>query len=316
MSESFSPRTQTNPRGAQGHFFCPTIHQNHDLCAMVKLVAFTHIWIALGAVGAAAATVLTHGHAIGNWDRFTWAGLTGIGIATGCIYTLQRRIKLRKNPAVIPRDRRDFLERHGNRIAIGWGALAVGWALSYASEWEGVVDVALGNPLVLGGMAALSLGYASNPFTGGRGLRDIPHLKWPVIALAWGLVTGWLPLQFIASASVLDGWATWAAIGAQTLFVAGITLPFDARDVFIDPTELRTVPQQTSTQFTSALALVLVLISMGIFYGLDHSLARTATGATALIGIFLATTVRREWVFSLWLDGCLILQGVLAFLLA
>lgn len=282
---------------------------------MVKLVAFTHIWIALGAVGAAAATVLAHGHAIGNWDGFMWAGLTGIGIATGCIYTLQRRIKLLKNPAGIPRDRRAFLERHGTRIAVGWGALAVGWALSYASEWEGFVDVALGNPLVIGGMAALSIGYASNPFTGGRGWRDIPRLKWPVIALAWGLVTGWLPLQFLSSALALDGWTTWGSIGAQTLFVAGITLPFDARDVFIDPAELRTVPQQTSTPFTTALAVALVLISMGAFYGLDHSLARTATGVLALIGVVLAPTVRKEWVFSLWLDGCLILQGVLAFLL-
>ncbi|MGB2385239.1 MAG: hypothetical protein ACPH8E_07030, partial [Flavobacteriales bacterium] len=78
---------------------------------------------------------------------------------------------------------------------------------------------------------------------------------------------------------------------------------------------LRTVPQQTGTRFTTALAVSLVLISMGAFYGLDHSVARTAAGALALIGIILAPTVRREWIFSLWLDGCLILQGVLAFLL-
>ena len=283
---------------------------------MVRLVAFTHIWIALGAVGAAAATVLTQGYTMENWDRFTWAGLTGIGIATGCIYTLQRRIKLLKNPSGIPRARRNFLEQHGNKLAISWGVLAVGWACGFASEWEGFVDVALSNPLVLGGMAILSLGYASNPFTGGRGWRDIPRLKWPVIAIAWGLVTGWLPLQFISPVSALDGWTMGASIGAQTLFVAGITLPFDVRDVFIDPAELRTVPQQTSTWFTTALAAGLVLISMGAFYGLDHSSAHTATGALALIGIVLALTVRKEWVFSLWLDGCLILQGVLAFLLA
>ena len=283
---------------------------------MVRLVAFTHIWIALGAVGAAAATVLSQGYAMGNWDRFTWAGLTGIGIATGCIYTLQRRIKLLKNPSGIPRDRRIFLEKHGYKIALGWGTLTVGWALSYASQWKDFIDVALSNPLGLGVMAILSLGYASNPFTGGRGWRDIPRLKWPVIAFAWGLVTGWLPLQFVSPASALDGWAIWKGIGAQTLFVAAITLPFDTRDVFIDPAALRTVPQQTSTRFTTALAVALALIAVGAFYGLDHSLARTAAGAIGLIGIALAPTVRKEWVFSLWLDGCLILQGVLAFLLA
>jgi hypothetical protein len=35
----------------------------------------------------------------------------------------------------------------------------------------------------------------------------------------------------------------------------------------------------------------------------------------ALVGIVLVPSVRHEWIFSLWLDGCLILQGVLAFLL-
>ena len=283
---------------------------------MVRLVAFTHIWIALGAVGAAAATVLTQGYTMGNWDRFTWAGLTGIGIATGCIYTLQRRIKLLKNPSGIPRNRRVFLEQHGHKIAFGWGGLTVGWACGFATEWEGFVDMALGNPLVLGGTAILSLGYASNPFTGGRGWRDIPRLKWPVIALAWGLVTGWIPLQFLSQEPALDEWKILGVIGAQTLFVAGITLPFDVRDVFIDPVELRTVPQQTSTRFTTALAVALVVMAMGAFSSLDHSMARTAAGALALIGIALAPTVRKEWVFSLWLDGCLILQGVLAFLLA
>ena len=199
MSESFSPSTQTNPRGAQGHFFCSTMHQNNDLCVMVKLVAFTHVWIALGAFGAAAATVLGHGHAVEEWSVFTWSGLTGIGVATGCVYTLQRRIKLRKNPSGIPRERRVFLERWENPMAWGWSMLAVAWAWACAPEWRSAVGLALDHPAVLFGVATLALGYASNPITGGRGWRDIPRLKWPVIALAWGLVTGWLPLQFLPS---------------------------------------------------------------------------------------------------------------------
>ena len=296
--------TQTNPRGAQGHFFCPTIRE------AVTFVPWSGWWLSphLDCQGRrrscdGADPRLYHG----NWDRFTWAG--NRNWHRHRIYTLQRRIKLLKNPSGIPRGRRVFLEQYGNKLAIGWGALSVGWACGFAPEWEGFIDVAFSNPLVFGGLAILSLGYASNPFTSGRGWREIPRLKWPVIAFAWGLVTGWLPLQFISSVSALDGWTLGASIGAQTLFVAGITLPFDVRDVFIDPAELRTIPQQTGTRFTTALAVSLVLISMGAFYGLDHSLARTAAGAMALIGIALAPTVRKEWVFSLWLDGCLILQG-------
>lgn len=315
MSESFSPSTQTNPRGAQGHFFCSTMHQNNDLCVMVKLVAFTHVWIALGAFGAAAATVLGHGHAVEEWSVFTWSGLTGIGVATGCVYTLQRRIKLRKNPSGIPRERRVFLERWENPMAWGWSVLAVAWAWACAPEWRSAVGLASDHPTVLFGVATLALGYASNPITGGRGWRDIPRLKWPVIALAWGLVTGWLPLQFLPSDVALGEWAAVESIGVQTLFVAGITLPFDVRDLTIDPAELRTVPQQSGVRFATALAITLVVLSMGGFWGLDTSSARAIAGAVALVGIVLVPSVRHEWIFSLWLDGCLILQGVLAFLL-
>ena len=83
-----------------------------------------------------------------------------------------------------------------------------------------------------------------------------------------GIGTGWLPLQFISCISV-DGWTPGCGICAQTFFV-GNHLAFDVRDVFIDPVELRTVPQQTGTRFTTALAVSLVLISMGAFYGYHH----------------------------------------------
>ena len=58
------------------------------------------------------------------------------------------------------------------------------------------------------------------------------------------------------------------AIGVQMLFVAGITLPFDVRDLAIDPVELRTVPQQSGVRFTTALAITLVVLSMGGFWGM------------------------------------------------
>ena len=108
--------------------------------------------------------------------------------------------------------------------------------------------------------------------------------------------------------------ATVESIGVQTLFVAGITLPFDVRDLSIDPAALRTVPQQSGVHFTKALAITLVVLSVGGFWGLDNSSARVIAGAVALVGIVLVPYVRHEWIFSLWLDGCLILQGVLAFL--
>ncbi|MAI23172.1 MAG: hypothetical protein CL828_03860 [Crocinitomicaceae bacterium] len=288
---------------------------NADICAMVKLLAYTHVWIAFAATGAAFATAISSGYPIGDCNAFASGGLLGIGVATGCMYTLQRRIKLLKNPLGIPHERRNFLVKWGKPMAWGWGLIAVVWTLTFASEWRSFLMVILDHTAILGSVIILALGYASNPISGGRGWRDIPRLKWPVIALAWGVVTGWLPLQFLPSANALDGWTATKSIGLQTLFVAGITLPFDVRDLHVDPMQLRTLPQQTSVRFTIALALILVLMSMGCFWALDSSPARAIAGAIAFAGIVLVSSIRKEWIFSLLLDGCLILQGVLAFLL-
>lgn len=283
---------------------------------MVKALAFTHIWIALGAASAAAATLLAQGSAWGDWDALARSGIAGIAVATGCVYTWQRRVKLHKHPTGVPVARRTFLRRAENAMALVWGVLALAWLAGSHALWPRLYAVAISHPFALGGMAILALGYASNPLTGGRGWRDVPHLKWPVIAAAWGLVTGWLPLQFLPHAAGMNGWTVAASVATQTVFVAGLTLPFDVRDLPIDPVALRTVPQQTGIQSTSALALALVALSSLGFVFLDPHLGRACAGLAAAGGIVVAARVRREWVFSLWLDGCLILQGVLAFLMA
>lgn len=284
-----------------------------DLWRMVKALAFTHIWIALGAAGAAAATLLVHGYPADTWTPLIVSGILGIGVSTGCIYTWQRRIKLRKNPESIPTRRRAFLQRSENAMALVWVALALVWAVASASLWKPYAELLLSHAGVLAIMAALALGYASNPLTGGRGLRDIPRVKWPVIAVAWGLVTGWLPLQFVPDAVDVSFLAQ--SVFLQTVFVAGITLPFDVRDVAVDPVGLRTVPQQVGDRTTTWLALALVGLSTIGFWTLDPIAGRAVAGMVALLGIGVASILRREWVFSLWLDGCLILQGVLAFLM-
>ena len=169
---------------------------------------------------------------------------------------------------------------------------------------------------MFGGMATLALGYASNPITGGRGWRDIPRLKWPVIALAWGLVTGWLPLQFLPSASALGEW-TLRRIHRGANVLCGRELPSPSMcamspSIRRNCARFRSKPAPGSPlRWPSRWSLM----SMGAFYGWTPPRHGPA-GAVALIGIVLVPSVRHEWVFSLWLDGCLILQGVLAFLFA
>ena len=282
---------------------------------MVKALAFTHIWIALGAAGAAAATLLVHGYSWGDWEPLARSGIAGIAVATGCVYTWQRRVKLHKNPMGVPVARRTFLRRAENAMALMWGALAMAWLAGSHAVWPVFQEIVIAHPIAIGGMALLAIGYASNPITGGRGWREVPHLKWPVIAVAWGLVTGWLPLQLLPDALTLDGWTVAASVAVQTAFVAGLTLPFDVRDLPIDPVALQTVPQRTGIRWTAAMALVLVALSSLGFMHLDPHLGRAGAGLAAAGGIAMTRRIQREWVYSLWLDGCLILQGVFAFLM-
>jgi hypothetical protein len=167
------------------------------------------------------------------------------------------------------------------------------------------------NLILVGGIFILTWGYASNPFTGGHGWRDIPRAKWPAIALVWGVSTGWMPLDWVGAP--VDS-ARWLNLAAQTAFIAGITLPFDVRDVSIDSSALKTMPQVVGLRYSGLLALSLVVISALLFLSIDPGLGRVAASGFALIGILLSMRNSNEWVCSLWLDGCLILQSVLAFL--
>lgn len=278
---------------------------------MIKLLAYTHIWIAMGAAAAAAATAMAIGpHS--QWSPMQFEGMGLVMLATGGAYTAQRLIKLQRDPGQIPWGRRQFLDRWKGVLIVWWIGLAAGgwaWGGFNASIW---MEWARQHAPVLAIGLVLALGYASNPFSGSAGWREVPHFKWPVIALTWGIVTGWIPCEW--GLEPVPNMTQWGHAIAQTCFVAGITLPFDVRDLDIDAPRLRTMPQVAGIRRTTWLALGLVLLSMIGFALMDPSWGRVGTGAVALFAIIAAERNTSEWIFSLWLDGCLLLQGILAFL--
>ncbi|MFZ9054276.1 MAG: hypothetical protein ACO2ZL_00605 [Flavobacteriales bacterium] len=278
---------------------------------MIKALAYTHIWIALGAGSAAAASMLATAPDLANGT----AALQGIALLTaftGLAYTVQRMVKLHRHPHRIPQQRKQFLSTWRWPLMLGWSAaLALAFALAFPALgywWSWMHE----NLILIGGIFILTWGYASNPFTGGRGWREVPRAKWPAIALVWGVSTGWMPLDWV-EASVDDS-VRWFNLVAQTAFVAGITLPFDVRDVGIDDDALKTMPQVVGLRSSGLLALGLVVISGLLFLSIDPGWGRVTASGFALVGIALSMRNSNEWVCSLWLDGCLVLQGVLAFL--
>lgn len=277
---------------------------------MIKSLAYTHIWIALGAGSAAAASMLMVQPHLAVWPA-AGQGIALLTAFTGLAYTIQRLVKLHRHPDRIPEQRRLFLKTWRWALISGWSVAltaACVWAYPEIGYWWAWMNE---NLILVGGIFILTWGYASNPFTGGRGWREVPRAKWPAIALVWGVSTGWMPLDWVEAPADSIRWLNFAA---QTAFVAGITLPFDVRDVGIDSSALKTMPQVVGLRFAGLLALGLVSISGLLFFSIDPGWGRVAATGFALVGILISMRHSSEWVCSLWLDGCLILQGVLAFL--
>ena len=276
---------------------------------MIKLLAYTHVWIALGAAAAAAGAIMSV-QPLATWNSWTWQGVGWLFFGTGLIYTLQRLIKFKRQPHSIPEERRVFLAEWKSVLIVGWLGSAAAGGLAIGLDWSQFTHLILTHPWPLFLVAVLALGYASNPFTGGRGWRDRPHLKWPVIAVTWGITTGWLPFEFT---SFQPPFSPWLHAAVQTAFVAGITLPFDNRDIRLDEPRLRTVPQWGGLNFSTWTAAGLIALSMAGFLTIDPGWGRFGAASAALAGIGLSARWRSEWIYSVWLDGCLVLQGVLAF---
>lgn len=86
------------------------------------------------------------------------------------------------------------------------------------------------------------------------GLRWIPGLKILIIASCWTLLAT-LPLQQSIELNAITISATW-------LFIIGLTIPFDIRDIATDPKALKTIPQLTGTN--TAIGLSIGLIAAGL----------------------------------------------------
>ena len=278
---------------------------------MVKIVGYSHLWIALGALCSALATM--HAYApLALQDVSTWGIATAIGLGTGVLYTLQRRIKWARMPQNMPVDRRQFIERWFEWVMGIWMVGGLIWLVIF---WDGLLPwltaLAGGWPVLLVLLALVS-GYASNPFLNqGNGWRDMSRMKLPVIAITWGLATVWVP-------GVMSGEGPWEvnlivrAI-AQSTFIAGLTIPFDVRDLQIDPAAMNTVPQRMGQRRSAMFALLLILLSGCFFMAAGNALAPMIAAACAIPWVIYGRSTRDEWLYSIILDGCLIVQGFVIF---
>lgn len=259
-------------------------------------LSFSHVWIAGGAGWTAWASWLL---VAPDTEAAPWC--FWIALSTGLGYTVQRAIKHRFDPESLPPMRRAFWEKYSTAMATGWVTL---WAAFTLRFW-GALDLESRIPL-LATLGILGLCYAVVP--GSRhGLRAHPALKVPLVATAWTLAT---------TPDLTDA----AFFTSRWLLVAGLTLPFDVRDLAVDASRIRTVPMVWGATTTLRLSVALLAASSLFFWGGQglgwdvESLVVGGQGLVAAVFVALPRTAtslergneaEREWLTGWMLDGVL-----------
>ncbi len=201
-------------------------------------------------------------------------------------------------------------ENENWRIFLAFGALIMCLFL-------GVKYLQLNSLLLLSTMAIFSFMY-SLPMDK-IGLRWIPIVKIFLIAFIWVNVIVLFPYIVGRDLGLNLNWDS-SLYASIFLFVFGVTIPFDIRDMKKDSLELKTIPQWVGLKASKVLSVVFLGLSLFLF-GIDSEITndyKVAFIITCLLGILLTlfSSIRRnKWYFSFWIEGLSALPWVLYLLL-
>ena len=268
---------------------------------LIKILGFSHIVIAMGA----GVTVYVTGFALGLEGAFFQAALI-VGALTGLGYTTQRFIKTMFFPSSAPIERNEYMNRYGIGLLIIWSAILVA-ALLFVEVMLSTSTFIVGGFLITTGLM-----YALVP------AREIPYLKLPFISLVWAIATVILPVYLTGLDGRVDIFIVLAVVLSRGLYISGLTIPFDVRDLKIDRLDMKTVPQTTGVSSSLCWAMILVGASAFLWFGLVASesinkYVGVALGIHAIITIpfvspRFAGIKRSEIYHTLILDGLILFQ--------
>lgn len=263
----------------------------------IRMLVYSNFWIAI-----AAALLTTQAELI--FEEPGWPLPTFSFFGTLSAYSFLRFIRLRQIDSSI-NDRFNWMSRY-QQLLIAFiliGALGTLAVMSQMSTKELLIAVAGTGITILYGLPLKPLGI--------NGLRDVPMIKIFLIAIAWTMITSLLPLQ---TGGFSNEEAMYAV--AQGLFIFGITIPFDIRDLLHDPKKQRTIPQILGIPVAKAISTALLVIAIVIHLSnstLEQPI-RLALTMPLAIGIplsMISSTNLPELYYTGILDGLMILQGIL-----
>ena len=139
--------------------------------------------------------------------------------------------------------------------------------------------------------------------------RNFPSIKIISIALAWAGITVFFPL-FDAGYEFTS--SVYIEFIQRFLILISITIPFDIRDVSVDPRSLKTLPQLVGVGISKIIGYLLLLVVVLLEFYMSNVLKTSSyiLIAIALITmLFLAfsTLKRNRYYTSFWVEAIPIL---------
>ena len=274
---------------------------------LVKILGYSHLMIAVGA----GVTAYISGLSLGLEGEVGEAA-TLIGAFTGLGYTVQRFIKTRFFPHSAPPERIDFMNKYGVGLIGGWGGVLLAVTTLVTVDFS-TSSIALVIFLIL-----ISTAYAAIP------LREKAYLKLPLVASVFALATVVYPVLLVGHERSDFTPVLATVLLARVLYIAGITIPFDVRDLSIDSINMKTLPQQIGEKRALQRAVILVVGSGITWAGLimmeavnqivGYSLLVHVIITIPFVSPLLAGRNRSEFYYSIILDGLISFQFVILFL--
>ena len=173
--------------------------------------------------------------------------------------------------------------------------------------WKGKIALLL----LFGTMVLLSLVYVVPLF--GKSLRQLPYLKSPLIALVWVVVLFIFP-------SLNEGISFRALVGPVSsyfLFFLALTIPFDLRDMQIDPSTQKTLPMVLGEKGSRFLSVGLIAVYFIYFAVFNENLRYNVFFISSILFLFflLFTSKRgKSETYFACLDLSMLLIGLAYFL--
>ena len=287
----------------------------HLLSRLKEWIFYGHVWIALAAAGLSwYSACLALPHYEREWSPVVGTLVRCLFFATLGVYTLHRLLSYRRAKTAPTAKRYRIVRRHP-RLSLAIG----GCSLLYAASLL-VPHLPAVWPLLLISVV-LTAFYLTPPLPGWRRLRDLPYVKVIWVALAWTIMTHYLPVSILAGAESaplrhVDQLVPYAPeYLCRFSFTLAVALLFDLRDVELDRSQhVRTVAGSYPLTLRIAVYLLLALCAALTFLALHKGVA-VAYLCCSLIAAFTFRRQDEDW-FAIPVNGMLLLPPLWALLLA